>query len=119
MKTGEATYFDQGHVDRPSASGRLRVCDAISRGGDGEGSQRLLAGMRLPVAARAAIGETAQGSTPSELLESYPRLTADMIRLAPVYAAAYPLRGLRRKQPWRDQQPVRRGRRKLDAIAVS
>jgi hypothetical protein len=42
-----------------------------------------------------------------------------MIRLAPIYAASYPLRGPRRKQPRRDQQPVRRGRRKLDAIAVS
>jgi hypothetical protein len=42
-----------------------------------------------------------------------------MIRLAPVHAAAYPLRGPRRKQPWRDQQPVRRRRRRLDAIAVS
>jgi hypothetical protein len=42
-----------------------------------------------------------------------------MIRLAPVYAAAYPLRGRPRRQPWRDQQPVHRGRRKLDIIAVS
>jgi hypothetical protein len=42
-----------------------------------------------------------------------------MIRLAPVYAAAYPLRGPRRKQPWRDRQPDRRGRRRLDAIAGS
>src|SRR3981081_134095 len=48
-------------------------------------------------------------------MEGYPRLTAEMIRLAPVYAAAYPLRGPRRKQPWRDQQPVRRGRRRLHA----
>jgi hypothetical protein len=52
-------------------------------------------------------------------MESYPRLTAEMIRLAPVYAAAYPLRGRPRRQPWRDQQPVRRGRRRLDTIAVS
>jgi hypothetical protein len=39
--------------------------------------------------------------------------------LAPVYAAAYPLRGRPRKQPWRDQQPVRRRRRRLDTIAMS
>ena len=61
----------------------------------------------------------AQGSTPAELLEGYPRLTAEMIRLAPVYAAAYPLRGRPRNQPWRDQKPVHRARRRLDAIAVS
>jgi hypothetical protein len=41
-----------------------------------------------------------------------------MIRLAPVYAAAYPLRGHRRRQPWRHQQRVQGRRRKLDAIAV-
>jgi hypothetical protein len=42
-----------------------------------------------------------------------------MIRLAPIYAAAYPLRGRPQRQPWRVQQPVRYGRRKLDAIFVS
>ena len=72
---------------------------------------------RIPVHLIAEL--VAQGSKPDELIEGYPRLTAEMIRLAPVYAAAYPLRGPRRKQPWRDQQPVRRGRRKLDAVAVS
>jgi hypothetical protein len=61
----------------------------------------------------------AQGSKPAELIQGYPRLTAEMIRLAPLYPAAYPLRGPRRKQPWRDQQPLRRGRRRLDTIAAS
>ena len=70
-------------------------------------------GTRVPVHLIAEL--VAQGSKPAELIEGYPRLTAEMIRLAPVYAAAYPLR----KQPWRDHQPVRRGRRKLDTIAVS
>jgi hypothetical protein len=64
-------------------------------------------------------GLLAQGSAPTELLAGYPRLTAEMIRLAPVYAAAYPRRGRTRQQPWRDNQPVRRSRRKLDTIAVS
>ena len=74
-------------------------------------------GTRVPVHVIAEL--VAQGGKPAELIESYPRLTAEMIRLAPVYATAYPLRGPRRKQPWRDQQPVRRGRRRLDTIAVS
>jgi uncharacterized protein (DUF433 family) len=74
-------------------------------------------GTRVPVHLIAEL--VAQGSKPTELIEGYPRLTAEMIRLAPVYAAAYPLRGPRRKQPWRDREPVRRGRRKLDTIAVS
>jgi uncharacterized protein (DUF433 family) len=91
---------------------RLVVSDPEILGGD-----PVFRGTRVPVHLIAEL--VAQGSKPAELIEGYPRLTAEMIRLAPVYAAAYPLRGPRRKQPWRDQQPVRRGRRKLDTIAVS
>jgi uncharacterized protein (DUF433 family) len=91
---------------------RLVVSDPEILGGD-----PVLRGTRVPVHLIAEL--VAQGSKLAELIEGYPRLTADMIRLAPVYAAAYPLRGPRRKQPWRDQQPVRRGRRRLDAITVS
>lgn len=36
-----------------------------------------------------------------DLIEGYPRLTTKMIRLAPLYAAAYPLRAPKRKLPWR------------------
>jgi uncharacterized protein (DUF433 family) len=74
-------------------------------------------GTRVPVHMIAEL--LTKGSTAAELLEGYPRLTAEMIRLAPVYAAAYPLRGRPRNQPWRDQKPVHRGRRRLDTIAVS
>jgi uncharacterized protein (DUF433 family) len=91
---------------------RLVVSDPEILGGD-----PVFRGTRVPVHLIAEL--IAQGSKPAELIEGYPRLTAEMIRLAPVYAAAYPLRGPRRKQPWSDQQPVRRGRRKLDTIAVS
>jgi uncharacterized protein (DUF433 family) len=91
---------------------RLVVSDPEILGGD-----PVFRGTRVPVHMLAEL--VAQGSTAAELLKGYPRLTAEMIRLAPVYAAAYPLRGPRRKQPWRDQQPVRRGQRRLDTIAVS
>jgi uncharacterized protein (DUF433 family) len=91
---------------------RLVVSDPEILGGD-----PVFRGTRVPVHLIAEL--VAQGSKPAELIEGYPRLTAEMIQLAPVYAAAYPLRGPRRKQPWRDQQPVRRGRRKLDTVAVS
>jgi uncharacterized protein (DUF433 family) len=80
------------------------------------GGDPVFRGTRVPVHLVAEL--VAQGSKPAELIESYPRLTAEMIRLAPVYAAAYPLRG-RPRQPWREQQPLGRSRRKLDAIAVS
>jgi hypothetical protein len=59
-----------------------------------------------------------QGSTEADLLEGYPRLTAEMVRLAPLYAAAYPLRGRPRAQPWRDKPPAKSTRRKLAAIEV-
>jgi uncharacterized protein (DUF433 family) len=48
-------------------------------------------GPRVPVHMIAEF--LAQGATPKELRERYPRLTAEMIRLAPIYAAAYQLRG--------------------------
>ena len=91
---------------------RLVVSDPEILGGD-----PVFRGTRVPVHLIAEL--VAQGSKPAELIEGYPRLTAEMIRLAPVYAAAYPLRGPRRKQSWRDQQPLRRGRRRLETIAAS
>jgi uncharacterized protein (DUF433 family) len=91
---------------------RLVVSDPEILGGD-----PAFRGTRVPVHLIAEL--VAQGAKPAELIEGYPRLTAEMIRLAPIYAAAYPLRGRPRKQPWRDRQPVRRGRRRLDAIAAS
>jgi len=91
---------------------RLAVSDPQILGGD-----PVFRGTRVPVHMMAEL--VAQGSMPAELIGGYPRLTAEMIRLAPVYAAAYPLRGRPRRQPWRDQQPFRLSRRKLDTIAVS
>jgi uncharacterized protein (DUF433 family) len=91
---------------------QLVVSDREILGGD-----PVFRGTRVPVHMIAEL--VAQGSMPAELIEGYPRLTAEMIRLAPVYAAAYPLRGRPRRQPWRDQQPVERRLRKLDTIAVS
>jgi uncharacterized protein (DUF433 family) len=72
---------------------------------------------RVPVHVIAEL--VAQGSKAADLMEGYPRLSAEMIRLAPVYAAAYPLRGRPRKQPWHERRPVRRSRRSLDSIALS
>ncbi|MGH6878528.1 MAG: DUF433 domain-containing protein [Rhizomicrobium sp.] len=91
---------------------RLVVSDPEIMGGD-----PVFRGTRVPVHGIAEL--LAQGSTESELLEGYPRLTAEMIRLAPVYAAAYPLRGRPRNQPWHDQKPVQRLRRRIDSIAIS
>jgi uncharacterized protein (DUF433 family) len=40
------------------------------------------------------------GETVERLREDYPLVTEEMIRLAPIYAAAHPLRGRPRKKPW-------------------
>ena len=91
---------------------RLVVSDPDIMGGD-----PVFRGTRIPVHLIADL--VAQGEATDDLLAGYPRLTGEMIRLAPVYAAAYPLRGRPRKQPWHDRPPVRRARRRLDTIAVS
>jgi uncharacterized protein (DUF433 family) len=91
---------------------RLVVSDPEILGGD-----PVFRGTRVPVHPIAEL--VVQGSKPAELIESYPRLTTEMIRLAPVYAAAYPLRGRPRNQPWRDNKPIRRVRRRVDTITVS
>lgn len=91
---------------------RLGVTDPDIMGGD-----PVFRGTRVPVHLIAAL--LGQGSTETELLEGYPRLTQDMVRLARLYAAAYPLRGPRRTQPWHDRSPTRQTRRKLATIEVA
>jgi uncharacterized protein (DUF433 family) len=90
---------------------RLVVSDPDIMGGD-----PVFRGTRVPVHMIAEL--VAQDIAEAELLESYPRLTAEMIQLAPIYAVAYPLRGRPRKQPWRDGPPIRRTRRPLGSIAA-
>ncbi len=91
---------------------QLVMSDAEIMGGD-----PVFRGTRVPVHMIADI--VAQGQSENDTLESYPRLTAEMVRLAPVYAAAYPLRGRPRKRPWHDRPPVSETRRKLATIEVA
>jgi uncharacterized protein (DUF433 family) len=46
------------------------------------------------------------GESVERLREDYPRVTEEMLRLAPTYAAAHPLRGRPRKQPWHYRPPI-------------
>jgi len=55
-------------------------------------------GTRIPIHMIAEL--LSQGETPETLRRGYPRLTDEMIRLAPLYADAHPLRGRPRKKPW-------------------
>jgi uncharacterized protein (DUF433 family) len=91
-----------------------RARELVSSDPDTMGGDPVFRGTRLQVHLIARLLE--KGSTEAELFEGYPRLTAEMIRLAPIYAAAYPLRGRPRTQLWHDQSPVRTTRRKLATI---
>jgi uncharacterized protein (DUF433 family) len=84
----------------------LVVTDPNILGGD-----PVFRGTRVPVHSIAAMLE--QGSTEADILKGYPRLTPQMVRLAPVFAQAYPIRGRPRSQPWRDRPPVQRTRERL------
>jgi len=84
----------------------LVVTDPDTLGGD-----PVFRGTRVPVHSIAAMLD--QGSTEADILKGYPRLTAQMVRLAPVFAQAYPIRGRPRSQPWRDRPPVQRTRERL------
>lgn len=84
----------------------LVVTDPGTLGGD-----PVFRGTRVPVHSIATMLE--QGSTEADILKGYPRLTPQMVRLAPVFAQAYPIRGRPRSQPWRDRPPVQRTRERL------
>jgi uncharacterized protein (DUF433 family) len=91
---------------------QLVISDPEIMGGD-----PVFRGTRVPVHMIADI--IAQGESDEDTLDSYPWLTAEMIRLAPIYAAAYPLRGRPRKQPWHDRPPIYTSYRPLSSIKVA
>jgi len=93
-----------------------RVRALVTNDPDILGGDPVFRDTRVPVHLIATLLE--QGSTDADLLESYPRLTGEMVKLAPIYATAYPLRGRPRAQPWHGQAPVRTTRRKLATIAA-
>jgi uncharacterized protein (DUF433 family) len=93
-----------------------RARDAVMSDPDIMGGDPVFRGTRVPVHTIAAL--LGGGQTETELLHDYPRLTAGMIRVAAIYAAAYPLRGRRRAQPWHDHPPIRSTRRKLVPIGM-
>ncbi len=88
---------------------QLVITDPDILGGD-----PVFRGTRVPV--HAIASQLVDGEPEADLRKSYPRLTTEMLRLAPLYAAAYPARGRPRAQPWHRGAPVRRMRRKLAAI---
>lgn len=91
-----------------------RARDLVVSDTDIMGGDPVFRGTRVPVHVIATL--LGKGSTATDLLEGYPNLTPEMVRLALIYAAAYPLRGRPRVQPWRDKLPTQTTRRKLATI---
>ena len=79
--------------------------EMVEIGEDVLGGTPCFRGTRIPIHDIAAM--LANGDSVAALQEAYPRLTEVQIRAAPLYAAAYPRRGRRRKAPpWRRRPPV-------------
>jgi uncharacterized protein (DUF433 family) len=67
-------------------------------------------GTRIPAH---TIAEIVNAGTPiAEILEGYPTLTAEQVRLAPIYAKANPLHG-RPRDPWSGWRPLKHVRKRL------
>jgi len=94
-----------------------RARQLVTSDPDIKGGEPAFRGTRVQV--HLIAGLIAQGESAEDLLASYPRINSEMIRLAPIYAAAYPLRGRPRKQPWHDRPPVRRAVVKLSTIEIA
>jgi uncharacterized protein (DUF433 family) len=89
----------------------------VSTNPDIMGGCPVFRGTRVPVHAVAMMLE--KGDTVEGLLAGYPSLTSEMIRLAPIYANAYPLQGRPRTQQWHNKPPIYTARRKLAPLETA
>jgi len=76
---------------------------AVSSTPDVLGGTPVFKGTRIPVHDIAEM--LANGDSPAAIARAYPRLAKDRIRLAAVYASAYPRRGRPRRKPARGSRP--------------
>ncbi len=75
-----------------------RAKDIVSIDPEVRGGEPVIEGTRIPVQLVHDLVE--QGMTPEEILEHYPSLNPEKIRLADVHARAYPRRGRPRRRAW-------------------
>jgi uncharacterized protein (DUF433 family) len=68
-------------------------------------------GTRIPIELVAEM--VAQGTSIEEILEGYPALDREKIRLAPMYMSAFPRRGRPSRRPWAKQKLIRVTRRRV------
>jgi len=75
----------------------------------------VLKGTRIPVHDIADM--LANGDNPAAIVRAYPQLDKERVRLAAIYALAYPRRGRpRTKARWRSRQPKRSETIAFDAV---
>ncbi len=81
------------------------------------GGAPVIGGTRIPVQALSEM--LAQGATAEEIVEGYPSLNAEQVRLARIYVAAHPRRGRPASRPWVEKRfPVKKSLRSLTTIAA-
>ncbi len=100
VDVGEARRDVTGRLKELRRAERLIVVDPEIMGGN-----PVFRGTRVPVhsiAEQLRLGEPVE-----QLRQDYPRVTEEMIRLAPIYADAHPLRGRPRKQAWQGWELTR------------
>jgi len=94
-----------------------QIRSLVARDPDIQGGDPVFKGTRVSVHLIANL--LSEGASEAEIREDYPRLTSPMIRLAPLYATAYPLRGRPRKTVAPDITPSRTIRRPLSPPKAS
>ena len=94
-----------------------QIRSLVAKDPDIQGGDPVFKGTRVPVHLIANL--LSEGASEAEIREAYPRLISAMIRLAPLYATAYPLRGRPRKTVGLDTAPARTVRRPLSPPKAS
>lgn len=87
----EAFDHLRAEIEKLQRAREMVICDPEIRGGE-----PVISGTRIPVQLVADM--LRQGATKDEVLEGYPRLSAEQLELAVAYAEAYPKQG-RPKHP--------------------
>jgi uncharacterized protein (DUF433 family) len=75
------------------------------------GGAPVFRGTRVPV--YAIVDMLRDGATVQEILDGYPSLKEEKIRLAELYVTAHPKRGRPPARPWAGTRPARRSRKRL------
>ncbi len=81
------------------------------------GGMPVIAGTRIPVGALSDM--LAQGASPEEIIEGYPSLNTEQVRLARLYASAHPRRGRPASRPWTQSQGGGQVRKSLRPLAAT